>query len=1133
MKHMTKLLSNNPYKKQLLPLVILCIFSIAIWYGGPFVIIAHGAALAQPEKRFYVILLLFLAWFLKIAFLDAKPQPAKNPYIPHSSELTKKLQALEGRFQGAIRFLKKTAISKQGKNVNLYHLPWYLIIGPTNSGKTTLLANANINFILAKQFKNETLKAIPPSDVCDWWVTRDLVLLDVPGSYINPKLKNAANTANQTEQQAIPRKKLWQSFLDLLKKYRGKDAITGIIITLSLPELITQQQDKAILELKQCITELRTSFGNHLPFYLTITKCDQLPGFLDFFSDCGSDELAQAWGVTLPPLKENEQLQDVFTNRFNALIKRLNKQLIWRLHQARNPLTRPYIKDFPLQIERVKESILALLKVLTTTDATFPLQGVYLTSAIQHATEEPQATQLHAASMSPHLQQIICNPIMPSRSYFARQLLLQGLLHAPDNHAELPKPSHHWLFSPTAYALYLGAAIMVAGFFGIYFRHATAPLGNLAHSQINAPEENQQSHTLTNALPAPNPLSQTIVSESQTQLSSSQTEDKSNAVSEQIAPATTALLSDVKNTLEKYLQTNNSKNPAGLYIALKAYLMLGDKQHLQPDFIIDTIKQITPDLLRNQNASHIRSAFDSTWQPVTLNSSLIASTRLQLSGLPPTDLSYAILKAIAANNTDTAINLGTNLGNPPVLVSNAMSNQIPKMFTADAFPIIFNQQISAAAAEVTQNSWVLGNIAATSTQPGSPSLTDQLRNLYIAHYVDVWESLLDNIKIYTPSSLAQADAMIASLIDNNSPVLQLLKTIKQNTAFGPITAASPKLAALNDLLTNTAVKEDPLYKTLNTLRQIHTDLQHILTASNVGDAALQSAMLRMKNLSATQSNHASDDAINQLYTMTDKTPEPVKSWLNNIATQSWHYTLQEASHAVENHWQTDVLATYHAELADRFPFTPEATKEVSLNQFSAFLGTKGTLANFYQNFLFSFVDSTDKKWQWKKINNDQMPFSDAVLTQLQNTLQLQRVFFPNEDNKLSVRFALQPVALESNIKRVQLDINGQSIQFDHSLPPIPQILTWPGDKNMHATTLQLTTTDSQPVNNNIPGDWGWFRFVNIATTQMINQKELLIKFDLNGHKAKYLLFTQSALNPFLTVNLRQLKLPEQLRENKA
>src|SRR6185437_399107 len=95
-----------------------------------------------------------------------------------------------------------------GKNIHLNQLPWLLMIGPKSCGKTTLLANAPIPFILSKQFKPDTPKIILPSDNCDWWVTRDLVLVDIPGSFlVSKKIPDKTMTTG-----------LWSYLLQLIKK---------------------------------------------------------------------------------------------------------------------------------------------------------------------------------------------------------------------------------------------------------------------------------------------------------------------------------------------------------------------------------------------------------------------------------------------------------------------------------------------------------------------------------------------------------------------------------------------------------------------------------------------------------------------------------------------------------------------------------------------------------------------------------------------------------------------------------------------------------------------------------------------------------------------------------------------------
>jgi type VI secretion system protein ImpL len=1128
MKPLIRQLSNTLTANKLFyPIISFSVIALLVWYCGPLISIAGATPLIEPEKRFYTIVALVLAWILKINFLDSEQTQANTaPLTSINPELAKKIQAIESRFQGAMRFLKKTVITKQGKNVSLYHLPWYLLIGPANAGKTSLLANANINFILAKQFKNENLKNIPPSDVCDWWVTRDSVMIDVPSSYLYTKQK-MMSAPNSMQPKSPTGFALWQNFLTLIKKYRGQKALTGIVLALPVSELMsTPNKERTFAELKQQLAELREQFGQRLPVFLTITKCDQLPGFMDFFSDSGTDELSQAWGVTLPALKDNENLLEAFTNRFNALIKRLNKQLIWRLHQERNPFTRPQIKDFPLQVERLKENILAVLKIIAP-EAGFNLQGVYLTSAVQQIADE-QPTHLQAASRMSSQSLILRAPAMPTRAYFVRQLLLQALFTTTDHHTPTSWGiNFNWRSNPAIYAASICMAVLIAGFMGNELRHSVkqtyAIRDGLSQYQSDVQQASQQTPHLAKALLLMNALQQTAAGS--TLLPYTDRAQQSAAAAYQQA-LKTIVLPQIRYDLENYLASTNNKNAEGLYIALKAYLMLGQGQHLQPDFVFNTLQKINPDLFNKQNSaelsSHIHAALNTAWQPMDLDEMLVARARKRLTNLMPLDLSYAIVKSIPAYSLNNTISLEINPDTHATLINKEISYQVPKIFTAEAFQDVYERKIVAAAREVTEGSWVLGG---PTTSANAENLIDLLRSAYVANYVSTWENILQNVQLLTPTTLAEVDAQLVSLAHDNSPLLQLLIAVKENTAFAPIMAASAKLASINTFVGTSSTQENSaLYKTFVALNQAHANLQTVLNANDVSAAAFNVAATHMKNPTA------SADFITVLFNTADKSPAPLKYWLSNIANKSWHIILQNSAQYIEQHWESSVIATYNAQLANRYPFSATANKEVSLEQFTKFLGTHGIITSFYQNYLQPFVESNPHGWSWKKVNNDQIPFSRSALNNFERAADLQHTFFPNEDNQLALKFTLQPLAMENDMKRFQLNINGQGIQYEHGGVAIPQVMNWPGNKNARSTSINILAKNTPPANFNLNSDWGWFRLIDKSTQKVISSKQLLVSFELNGHKAKYYLFTQSHLNPFIPASLQGFRLPQQLSD---
>jgi type VI secretion system protein ImpL len=1016
------------------------------------------------------------------------------PFVPVNTEEDKRVQTLTEKFQGFIGFLNKTFINKEGHDVSLNQLPWYLFIGGESAGKTTLLANANVNFVLAKKFKSENLKNIAPSSTSDWWVTRDMVLVDVPSSYFQPKPNRAASSHD-----------VWHTLLNLIAG-RGKRPLAGVVLAVSLAELLSLQKPnrETPFKLKQQIHELRVQFGTHLPFYLIVTKCDALPGFTEFFSDSGIDELSQAWGVTMPALKENEALPNVFTQRFNALIKRLNKQLISRLHQERNSLMRPHIKDFPLHIERLKECIHNALIDIVSVEKHFHLQGVYLTSAVQQHADE-HLVHLYAASKAmPAIHALN----MPSRPYFVRQLLLQGfanILHAT------PTPKK-WQHRPLIYTLSAAITLTISVFIATDFRINVKQTNDIRAGLIQYQTSvKQEDADMNGAIPLLNALEARAHPSVHSWLFHS-AKTRKHAMTAYHDALHNIVLSGFRMPFETYLQTTDYKNPAMVYMILKAYLELGDKQYFQADFVLNALQEIAPATFSGQQQDqlikHINTAFSDNFQPLTLDDQLVTNVRKHLATLPAVTLSFLILKNMDGNTTPVDLPL-TDAGTKDKI-------HVSRMFTGALFENIYATQVENAALELVQGNWILGSNLVNPAQQNFALIADQLRSAYISSYVGVWENLLVNTQLAVPTSLKDTDAIAASLIGENSPLIAVIKVIRQNTQFKPLISASSKLAAIDNLQNNS------LTAITLTLKQLHNDLQKILTAHNPMNAAYTAAAERFQDY-----RNQAADPITQLHVLAKNHPDPIRGWLNTIATQSWRFVLQDAGQYAENHWQTDVMSAYHTQFENHYPLWANAAIETPLDQFSKFLNPKGTLNNYFQDFLQPFVELKNKQWQWKKMDDEQIPFSDMALEQISQALGLQSVFFPDNNNQIFVKFTLQPMGLEKDVQSIALNINGQTLDYDRSQPHIAQSLSWPGSKMTHSTTLNFLSRDNHASDTKLEGSWAWFRLVNQSAMRILNSHELILNFAVDGHEAKYYMFTKGDVNPFFA--LQKIRLPEQLK----
>ncbi|TAK78237.1 MAG: hypothetical protein EPO11_01545, partial [Gammaproteobacteria bacterium] len=153
------------------------------------------------------------------------------------------------------------------------------------------------------------------------------------------------------------------------------------------------------------------------------------------------------------------------------------------------------------------------------------------------------------------------------------------------------------------------------------------------------------------------------------------------------------------------------------------------------------------------------------------------------------------------------------------------------------------------------------------------------------------------------------------------------------------------------------------------------------------------------------------------------------------------------------------------------------------------------------------------------------------LRQIQQAIQIHHVFFPNDDDKLYVQFALQPYEIDKNIKTVRLTINDKQISDDRLSPKTPHVMVWPSNAETKMTSIDFTLLNQKTINRTFPGAWGWFTLVNQSFESALSHKEIILNLSANDQAVKYVLFTERKLNPFLSLDLSHFQLPDQLTIN--
>lgn len=1086
--------------------IILFIAAI-IWFFGPQLTLFQIQPLLSMERRIYLILFMFLLWALKILLIDLD---APDPYTFKDTKTREILEAVQKRFEGALRFLKKTPLSRQQRSTTLNQLPWYLLIGPQGAGKTTMLAQAGVNYILKRQLKEAP--SFSNSENFDWWVTKDLTLIDVPGNFF------CNQESSKTTQKTLTYPAAWRFFLRLTRKNLGKKSIHGIILALPLPEMISWADPKKyqslIRQLFQRLYELKTHFPEPLPCYIVVTKCDLLSGFNQYFADLSDEEAAQVFGLSFSKQNTDEKATE-FNEKFNSLIKKLNEQLIWRLHQERNPMARPAIKDFPLQMERLKIILLDFLRKFSTAKLHLVLQGVYLSSALQKAPPAPLTLHGEVGSKEKSVQ-LFTPPAPQTRAYFIKQFLTSAL--TPNKIVQKRRPIPVWQ-KAFSYAFAISIVACTVFLFGNDFR-----LGILTTQQVQDyiaayqqeilahPERDRldQKFALLDNL-SPNQQEDKFKLSHLFRFYSKKSQQNNNHIYNQALQE--LLIPEIKEIFENCLQNIPITQSSLRYRVLKAYLMLGNLQLFDANYIDHTLEAI----LENQHQpatdthnQHVMLALNKMSQPIILNTHLINQSRRVLASLSSMELASVILKNMNGNNEKHL----TGLQDP-------WPKSIPNIFTALYFPGILKQKVEVAAFEALNYNWVLADTQRNEIQgDAATSLSEQLRIVYLNQYIDFWENIIAQVKLPPLSNLNQADEIILGVIQPHSHLLKLLETVYENTYFEPILSSSVKLQTLGHVLAKNHEPDNLLNQIGIGLKTLHDYLQTVLKSSNARKTAFECVTKRMHTHDA--------DALMQIRTLADKCPEPLKHWLKDIADQTWHLLMQEAANYIDLSWQENVIHFYQNDIADRYPFNINSKLEVELAQFTKFFGKPGILINFYEDYLQNFVEENEGTWRWKTIDNQRLPFRPDSLHQIQLAVQIHTLFFPNRDDKPLLQFYLRRYQFGNEIKMVKLNINNKMIEDSRSGLRKPHIFTWPDLSKPRITSVQMVMNNQQIIHRNFPGDWGWFRLVNQSFEGALTNKEMIINFSSGKQPAKYLLLTDKQSNPFLSKQIRQFALPIKL-----
>ena len=1162
--------------------------ALLIWYAGDLVSLGGRVPLSSPTSRLTAIIGLFTFWGLwrlgrallarlrNRRLVNRLSSQAPEEPDPAQAASAEELEILNERFQEALGVLKRSESKHRLGGRWLYQLPWYLIIGPPGCGKTTALQSSGLRFPLTDEVGREPVQGVGGTRNCDWWFAEDAVLLDTAGRY------TTQDSYQQVDSAA------WQGFLAMLKKHRPRRPINGVLVAVSLADLLQQSRTERAAHaqaIKNRLQELCGAFNVRFPVYVLFMKSDLIAGFMEYFADLDKEGRAQVWGATFAYDAEGSGPSPVdrMGGEIKSLVTRLTQRRFARLQRERDPRKRGLVFAFPQQFASLEQPIEELVREVFTPSRYEErplLRGVYFTSGTQTGTPIDRVLAAIASSLG------VARPAQTAfqgtgRGYFLSRLF-QDVVFPEAGLAGLnPRVERRRrLLRIGAYGGAVAVTLLAALAWTLSYNRNLAYTDQIAQSLVeidaridNLPPTERDPLTLlplldtARSIPGgyadrdkPVPLLSGLGLYQGRKLSPQAERAYRRILRRTLLPLVILRLEDQIREA--------AGNPEFLYDALRMYLMLDAPDHYDGEALQYWVSRDWERTLPRATTSEQHEALKDHLQalleqqpaplPLELDGALVAQARAILNSTPLAERIYDRLRNIGIGSRFQDFSVADAAGDYAKLVferrsGRSLSDGVPALYTYEGYHQGFTAQVARLIAEASKDRWILGPQAGLDLDvEQSRRLMDDVRLLYMRDYVAAWTELLDDIQIVAPRDLHHAAELARVLADKEeSPLKRLLVAAAAQTELDRTDESdgAPKLKAAraasgfmervnryfgDEEESELVVEESPAAYVTRRFTWLHD-----LVAADEGQAppidgtleAIDRLHLQLKSVGAAASTGRvmlapeQSSEISELQEAAGELPEPVAQVLSTLAQDSADIIHGGMRAQLNRIWTAEILPFCREAIHDRYPFERGSSRETTLHDFGRFFGPGGLMDAFFKDNLSPLSDTSGSRWRWVGTG---IGISDDILAQFQRAAVIREAFFLSGGKLPLVDFELEPLSLDPSVRQIMLDLGGQLVDYRQG-PPTVSKLQWPSPVAPGRVRLVMVDNVSARPTLMFTGPWAWFRLLDSAAMQPTSQPELFkLRFSLAGYDALFDLRAVSVRNPFNLTELRGFRCPDRL-----
>ena len=817
--------------------LIMLIAAVLIWVWGQRLSFRGISPFGNEDVRVLVALALLIigSILLLIAIIRAifawvaarRAEREKPVREPTEEEL--EIAALDRAFDKATDVISRRWT---GAGRGIYGLPWYLVIGPSQSGKSSLIEHSDLRFPIDHEITAQ-LQTLGPSkavDMLDWRVAgNEAVMLDTRGIYFD------------RERSEDPvRNALWNRLLHNIRKKRPRRPINGVIVVVDFLEFSSMthmEREELSAALRRDIGMLIEALGTRMTIHVLFAKLDLAGGFPDYFEAISGSEREALFGFHFTyEGRHTADWRDQFAQQYTQFTENLALQLKRRVYTLKNTTSRQEAFSLYRTFLGLEEPLKAFLNDTLSADrfTTPPLvRGVYFASSRQENVPRNVFLERVGAryALTPPLYGTSQAASYP---YFSINILKKAVFPEAGLAGNNIKQERRYR-NRAVWAAVIGAVVFIAG--GAYWMDRYGyNLGRANDvlaltSTFTDPVEDGATVDATGA---------TLLEPLDTIRAATFTFGEYRDVGavaaqvslyqgDRIGPIVDTAYRSVLNTrfgplltegIERELRNVCPKGSDRELELLRVYRMMGeldgrDTAVVDGYFAVLWQRNFEANAdTQNRLQSHLDHMLSSDPVAYDIDDLLISQAQGNLGGVAPFQRVYSTLRALGQQQLPDGIEFRTSAGtafdivyepdpeiarqSAAIAARNTDANdpcgiqtdtvaerevfEVPRIFTRQEYFDFFipqNQSISRVAAD---DLWVLGQFDETEySEEDYAQIQENLREIYVDDYIRTWRTALNEMRVRPFDDIRDAVSSLRALSGPNNPIRRVAELVRDHT----------------------------------------------------------------------------------------------------------------------------------------------------------------------------------------------------------------------------------------------------------------------------------------------------------------------------------------------------------------